>query len=94
MFGSPAACSHPSNNDPLDFAAHVDCTDVDQCFVFFCFFYQVTLELNTPLFGLFWFLQDFLEELKQLRTKVQELEGEKSQYERKLRATKVGDPGL
>ncbi|CAM9114606.1 unnamed protein product, partial [Lampetra planeri] len=31
---------------------------------------------------------ELLEELKQLRTKVQELEGEKSQYERKLRATK------
>lgn len=34
-------------------------------------------------------LQDLLQEVKQLTSKVQELEGEKSQYERKLRATKV-----
>uniref|UniRef100_A0AAQ6A5V3 SAM domain-containing protein n=1 Tax=Amphiprion ocellaris TaxID=80972 RepID=A0AAQ6A5V3_AMPOC len=32
--------------------------------------------------------QDLLEEVKQLKNKVEELEGEKSQYERKLRATK------
>lgn len=35
------------------------------------------------------FLQDFQQEVKQLKSKVEELEGEKSQYERKLRATKV-----
>lgn len=35
------------------------------------------------------FLQDLLQEVKQLKSKVDELEGEKSQYERKLRATKV-----
>uniref|UniRef100_A0A4W6EIW1 PPFIA binding protein 2 n=1 Tax=Lates calcarifer TaxID=8187 RepID=A0A4W6EIW1_LATCA len=35
------------------------------------------------------FLQDLLQEVKQLKSKVEELEGEKSQYERKLRATKV-----
>lgn len=34
-------------------------------------------------------LQDLIEEVKQLKSKVGELEGEKSQYERKLRATKV-----
>lgn len=34
-------------------------------------------------------LQDLLQEVKQLTSKVQDLEGEKSQYERKLRATKV-----
>ncbi|XP_054865456.1 liprin-beta-2b isoform X12 [Amphiprion ocellaris] len=33
--------------------------------------------------------QDLLEEVKQLKNKVEELEGEKSQYERKLRATKA-----
>ncbi|XP_054865459.1 liprin-beta-2b isoform X15 [Amphiprion ocellaris] len=33
--------------------------------------------------------QDLLEEVKQLKNKVEELEGEKSQYERKLRATKL-----
>uniref|UniRef100_A0A3B3XHS5 SAM domain-containing protein n=1 Tax=Poecilia mexicana TaxID=48701 RepID=A0A3B3XHS5_9TELE len=33
--------------------------------------------------------EDLLHEVKQLTSKVQELEGEKSQYERKLRATKV-----
>uniref|UniRef100_A0A665TS22 PPFIA binding protein 2 n=1 Tax=Echeneis naucrates TaxID=173247 RepID=A0A665TS22_ECHNA len=35
--------------------------------------------------------QDLLQEVKQLKSKVDELEGEKSQYERKLRATKVED---
>lgn len=35
------------------------------------------------------FQQDLLQEVKQLKSKVEELEGEKSQYERKLRATKV-----
>lgn len=35
------------------------------------------------------FLQDLQQEVKQLKSKVDELEGEKSQYERKLRATKV-----
>ncbi|XP_035980581.1 liprin-beta-2-like [Fundulus heteroclitus] len=34
-------------------------------------------------------LQDLLQEVKQLTSKVQELEGEKSRYERKLRATKL-----
>uniref|UniRef100_A0A3Q1HXX1 SAM domain-containing protein n=1 Tax=Anabas testudineus TaxID=64144 RepID=A0A3Q1HXX1_ANATE len=33
--------------------------------------------------------EDLLQEVKQLKNKVDELEGEKSQYERKLRATKV-----
>uniref|UniRef100_A0A3Q1GFI6 PPFIA binding protein 2 n=1 Tax=Acanthochromis polyacanthus TaxID=80966 RepID=A0A3Q1GFI6_9TELE len=33
--------------------------------------------------------EDLLEEVKQLKNKVEELEGEKSQYERKLRATKL-----
>lgn len=33
--------------------------------------------------------QDLLQEVKQLKSKVEELEGERSQYERKLRATKV-----
>uniref|UniRef100_A0A665TK92 PPFIA binding protein 2 n=1 Tax=Echeneis naucrates TaxID=173247 RepID=A0A665TK92_ECHNA len=35
--------------------------------------------------------EDLLQEVKQLKSKVDELEGEKSQYERKLRATKVED---
>lgn len=35
------------------------------------------------------FLQDLLQEVKQLKQKVEELEGEKGQYERKLRGTKV-----
>uniref|UniRef100_A0A3Q1GF99 PPFIA binding protein 2 n=1 Tax=Acanthochromis polyacanthus TaxID=80966 RepID=A0A3Q1GF99_9TELE len=34
-------------------------------------------------------VHDLLEEVKQLKNKVEELEGEKSQYERKLRATKA-----
>lgn len=34
-------------------------------------------------------LQDLLQEVKQLNRKVEELEGEKVQYERKLRGTKV-----
>ena len=35
------------------------------------------------------FLQDLLQEVKQLKRKVEDLQGEKGQYERKLRATKV-----
>lgn len=35
--------------------------------------------------------QDLLQEVKQLKKKVEELEGEKGQYERKLRGTKVFD---
>lgn len=35
------------------------------------------------------FLQDLLQEVRQLKQKVEELEGEKGQYERKLRGTKV-----
>lgn len=38
------------------------------------------------------FLQELLQEVKQLKSKVEELEGEKSQYERKLRATTVHNP--
>lgn len=38
--------------------------------------------------------QDLLQELKQLKSKVEELEGDKSQYERKLRATKAEISGL
>ncbi|XP_044211359.1 liprin-beta-2b isoform X1 [Thunnus albacares] len=34
-------------------------------------------------------VHDLLQEMKQLKNKVEELEGEKSQYERKLRATKL-----
>lgn len=40
-------------------------------------------------FRLLPFLQDLLQEIKQLKQKVEELEGEKGQYERKLRGTKV-----
>lgn len=36
-------------------------------------------------------VQDLLQEVKQLKKKVEELEGEKGQYERKLRGTKVCD---
>lgn len=36
-------------------------------------------------------VQDLLQEVKQLKKKVEELEGEKGQYERKLRGTKVFD---
>lgn len=36
-------------------------------------------------------VQDLLQEVKQLKKKVDELEGEKGQYERKLRGTKVFD---
>lgn len=36
-------------------------------------------------------VQDLLQEVKQLKRKVEELEGEKGQYERKLRGTKVFD---
>lgn len=36
-------------------------------------------------------MQDLLQEVKQLKKKVEELEGEKGQYERKLRGTKVCD---
>lgn len=36
-------------------------------------------------------MQDLLQEVKQLKKKVEELEGEKGQYERKLRGTKVFD---
>lgn len=38
-------------------------------------------------FAFFW--QDLLQEVKQLKQKVEELEGERGQYERKLRGTKV-----
>lgn len=34
-------------------------------------------------------LQDLLQEMKKLKSRVEELEGEKGQYERKLRGTKV-----
>lgn len=34
-------------------------------------------------------LQNLMQEVKQLKNKVEELEGQKNQYERKLRATKV-----
>lgn len=36
-------------------------------------------------------VQDLLQEVKHLKKKVEELEGEKGQYERKLRGTKVFD---
>ena len=38
---------------------------------------------------LFFFPQDLVQEVTQLRNKVEELEDEKSNYERKLRVTKV-----
>lgn len=41
------------------------------------------------LFVLLCIRQALLQELRLLKTKVDELEGEKSQYERKLKATKV-----
>lgn len=39
--------------------------------------------------NVFFPLQHLLQEVKQLKQKVEELEGEKDQYERKLRGTKV-----
>uniref|UniRef100_A0A3P8PMZ4 SAM domain-containing protein n=1 Tax=Astatotilapia calliptera TaxID=8154 RepID=A0A3P8PMZ4_ASTCA len=50
--------------------------------------YDVLVWLTEECYGLA-FLQDLQQEVKQLKSKVDELEGEKSQYERKLRATKV-----
>lgn len=46
-------------------------------------------ELTHAALWFFYFLQDLLQEVRQLKNKVEELEGEKCQYERKLRATKV-----
>lgn len=41
------------------------------------------------MFCVFRHAQELLQEVKHLRSRVEELEGEKGQYERKLRGTKV-----
>uniref|UniRef100_A0A671VQR8 PPFIA binding protein 2 n=1 Tax=Sparus aurata TaxID=8175 RepID=A0A671VQR8_SPAAU len=49
---------------------------------------KLTYELKDAVFCVFRHPQELLQEVKHLRSRVEELEGEKGQYERKLRGTK------
>lgn len=46
-------------------------------------------KVKDVLFCFVFYMQDLLQEIKQLKRKVEELEGQKGLYERKLRGTKV-----